>query len=660
MSVRFYKLQLVIGLFALACGHPLDPPTPHGYIDPSSTVVETEPSDEPPSVRDPHISAPTATVIGTAHTPGATPLQTPRVRGEWLPSSSDRLGFLSADYKRYSIWDAKVVGLHCSQTRCLAATRHGGLFETSSLGDWRPLTTSLPTLERVYFGANVWVACPADGRHALIAEGDDARWYRGDFHCTSGVYHGISLDGSEALVLDRGQLRIGPIGHGVSRRFELPIDNPRVLIADEELVFIFGDSGMAVSNRLTPNFTVLPAIPHLQDVYAGAIGPKGLIVVVGQGRANAPPVALSYDRGRTWVAPDWPHRVAALHYVSVGLDGRFALTRDGGRGTAFVGDPLGRQWARVETGAPLRGPSAPWRSDFVYASPLGLGLSPDERGLYPLQLDQSLSQIIGSGLNLLGLGQRGDVFRSADGGLTWFAAGPSHRLGFTKLLHVRGDHLIGMGHGTAGYSADRGQTWRVESMPNGCGPVWLVGDGLSQFAGCTDGATFRRDGVDGPWSVMATLRGFTQAVWSSDAQELYLWHGPTSRLHLSADRGVTWSEIELPELGHDGVRSMRTAPDSIAFLTGSGRIARFDTDSRQLFWLSSQSPTLPNIDAFHQFADASFLLLNHAELWQNTPENGLEFVMSVPGSERLMVLRNGDLFLGGSQTMTRLQRVTDH
>ena len=135
-------------MFALACGHPLDPPTPHGYIDPSSTVVETEPSDEPPSVRDPHIPAPTATVIGTAHTPGATPLQTPRVRGEWLPSSSDRLGFLSADYKRYSIWDAKVVGLHCSQTRCLAATRHGGLFETSSLGDWRPLTTSLPTLER--------------------------------------------------------------------------------------------------------------------------------------------------------------------------------------------------------------------------------------------------------------------------------------------------------------------------------------------------------------------------------------------------------------------------------------------------------------------------------------------------------------------------------
>ena len=141
------------------------------------------------------------------------------------------------------LWDADVVGLRCRQDRCLAATRHGGLFQTSPLGDWRPLATSLPVLERVYFGTDFWVGCPADGRQALIVDGDGTRWYRGDFQCSNAGYHSVSLDASEPLVLDRGQLRVGPLGHGVSRRFELPLENPKVIVADEQLVLIFRGFG---------------------------------------------------------------------------------------------------------------------------------------------------------------------------------------------------------------------------------------------------------------------------------------------------------------------------------------------------------------------------------------------------------------------------------
>ena len=89
----------------------------------------------------------------------------------------------------------------------------------------------------------------------------------------------------------------------------------------------------------------------------------------------------------------------------------------------------------------------------------------------------------------------------------------------------------------------------------------------------------------------------------------------------------------------------------------SGRIARFDPFSRQLFWLSSEVPTLPDIDAFHEFSDGDRLILNDEGVWQLTAESGLELVASVPGSERLMVLNSGDLFLGGYGVMTRLQRV---
>ena len=653
-----YRLHLALGLLVLGCGQPLDAPTPHGYVGYNSGNVETTYTHgDVPAMSEARSPSLALTVNGRVNAPASTPLQTRRLGGEWSPDSLDGQSFLGGHYRRYMLWDADVVGLRCRQDRCLAATRHGGLFQTSPLGDWQPLATSLPVLERVYFGTDFWVGCPADGRQALIVDGDGTRWYRGDLQCSNAGYHSVSLDATEPLVHDSGQLRVGPLGHGVSRRFELPLENPKVIVADEQLVLIFGDSGIAVSNQVDPSFTLLPAVPHLQHVYSGAIGPKGLIVVVGQGRANAPPVALSYDRGQTWVAPAWPHREAVLHYISVGLDGRFALTRHGGRGTAYLGDPLGRRWTPVSTGAPLHGPSTAFRSDFAFASPVGLVLAPDERGLYPLQLDQSLSQILGSGNNLLGLGHRGDVFRSTDGGLTWFAAGPSHRLGFKKLLHVQGERLIGMGHGTVGYSSDGARTWWVESMPNGCDPVWLVGDALSQFAGCTDGITFRRDGVDGTWSVMHQSSGSRHAAWSVDRQELYLWHGPTSQLRRSVDRGLNWDEIELPELDRDGIRSMQIANDSVAFLTMSGRIARFDPFSRQLFWLSSEVPTLPDIDAFHEFSDGDWLILNDEGVWQLTAESGLELVASVPGSERLMVLNSGDLFLGGYGVMTRLQRV---
>ncbi|MEE2755547.1 MAG: sialidase family protein [Myxococcota bacterium] len=658
----FFVLAALTLIFGCESG-PIEP-TPFGFVEPPEPVRSTEARDEP-TMGTLNESALSERQILFEQAPGQfhSPAQT-RVMGSFQRGLDlqDQSPFLGSEYRRTILTDEILVGLDCAETGCIAASRSGGLFRTDTYGDWRAMPSNLPALKRFYIGVDAWIACPLSGRKALLSQDRGQTWLLADFHCSRYTAKTVVNTPEITAVLDGDRLRLGGFFDDLIRWIPAPVEQPECLFVGAGALVVVGRSHVAVSTDGGRTYETSPKAFELAPVRDGVVTDKGGIVVVGDAPAGQSPVAMSHDFGASWVRPpSWPGRDPRADFIARARDGRFAVSKAFGRAHVFVGDPLGVYWSEMAARESSLGPIAPYRSGFLVSTTRGIAVSPSQRGVYRLGLDQPIRDLVAiSQHEYIGVGAYGGVYRSHDRGLTWYPAGPGHSLPFTHILHLEGQRLVAAGAGLIGQSDDGGVTWSLHSTENGCSADWLVGGPESHFVGCADGTVLGRRTHHGGWRLLSTpwAVNSTQGVWLPDSESLVLMNVDTDHLLKSTDHGYTWTEVELD--AGEPIRALDAVGETLSLRTASGRLAWTVNGTPQWQWLSSERALLGNALAHRRFNDGRWLVLDESTLWRIEAGLQLDAISDSANATGLKLLKSGDIVLLSPQSTTLLSRVSGH
>lgn len=184
---------------------------------------------------------------------------------------------------------------------------------------------------------------------------------------------------------------------------------------------------------------------------------------------------------------------------------------------------------------------------------------------------------------------RGGVWRSLDGGITWRAL--TDHLPFPAITSLAGDGTYiyaGTGHGVVLYSSDGGDSWNWSAIPGAVrvSSVVMSYDGSIVAGVESEGVYVSRDRgrtwtrrLALPRTIPVLVRN-GERLWVEASQ----WDTPVSKqgLYRSDDGGATWSEQALP------------------FVTGSPRTLRLAAAGTTLYLAASSSTRL---EGFYRSTD---------------------------------------------------------
>jgi hypothetical protein len=563
-------------------------------------------------------------------------------------------------FTRTVITDELIVGLHCEANLCVAASKDGGLFTTDSFGDWYPQPTTLPSLTRFFADANIWVACPTQGRPALLSTDGGTAWRELNFSCGHEGHRTLDLAGTRTVVLFGGRIRIGLITGGGYRWIESPIPDAHGIASRGNHILLLSASQSAVSSNAGQTFRVVSHDLPLTQVYDIALSPKGIAAAVGQAELGERPFGLSHDGGLTWTTPTtWPTRSDRLDFVTMASDGRLAASSLNGGQQSVQSDAQGMTWRVVDTNHTLGGAVAEYGNGFAFASPRGIAIAPRQGGMYLLGLTQPLVAIEQIQPRVaLGLGVFGGIYRSEDGGTLWYEIPRTSGLSLTHLLHLGRGNLVALGESIASYSSDSGLTWTVVSTPNGCSANWLTTAGDQLMGGCADGSMIRSSDGGRHWD----LAHDDSHVYLRHARWVFAWgmlvglDVDGQRLHYSNDMGTTWRDVMVQ--GAEAVAEIQNTPTGLSIRTISGRLATCDGLSSSWAWLNSLRPIIPDATAHRKLADGRWIVLGPKSVWALSVHGQARSLAPANGAHSIQTTPSGDVLLLAPTHTLRLARKT--
>lgn len=415
---------------------------------------------------------------------------------------------------------------------------------------------------------------PVTGRLVVNVGGDARMWAGADGW--SAELKGLRLDGDQNLQVD-----------GARRRVYARNQNGALVALDLDSLALRGVA------QISPDETVVGL--NLRDGLLYMARELGHLTVVAESSVGDTLMTATGD----WPPPDSPVRVLAVL-----PDGRMAAAWEA-REIGFSVDGGNRWNGKVAGGLVLAVPPQFDSDRTVLFAPDSLGVFRSEDGGMSWQIssaglrnfdvewvafspnhtvDGMAYLYARTGLNMFGFPQRGELYRSGDGGRTWQAM-PSQSKGLESVAVTdgAGAALVAVcadgpmpGPGVFAGSPDQGMTWQNQ----GASPAFPVMGGLSAaplyakwgvgFIFGTDGALYRSQDFGTTWSEV--WRGAPQGIswghtgtWASIAygpdievgRPVFLvlkWDAiqdgqarPQGVLYVSADGGLTWQSGRLPE-----------------------------------------------------------------------------------------------------------------
>jgi len=267
------------------------------------------------------------------------------------------------------------------------------------------------------------------------------------------------------------------------------------------------------------------------------------------------------------------------------------------------------------------------------------------------------------GPRLVGVGERGTIFLSDDGGLGWRQALTPNAMLLTAIAVVDAQRLAAVGHdGVILLSDDTGERWRmVFAAPEDEEPlldVWFDGTGrgfavgaYGRFLETLDrGDTWQQrhlDGNDLHYNAMAR------------AGDALLLAGEAGLLLRSEDGGQEWTALDAPYAG--SFFGLLELPGHRLLLFGMRGHAYLSENAGDS-WQEVETGTTLSIFGGHVLADGRVVLVGQNGLVLLGDDHGRRFVevdaaSSNTFSTAIGAGRNGDVLLLGEQGYTRLRLV---
>ena len=485
MGHRFIIAALCI-LALISCDGEEQPVTPFGTLHGPPPIRQVIAENQP---REASSSGP---VLQTApgwsfdsDLPGRPRTEIPRI--EELPGWHFVPRTVSPRVGRMVVADEDIIGIDCGDDHCIALSGHGGVFRTIEFGDWTPKDSDLPRLRQVYFDGHHILACPEDARLAWYSQDRGEHWSHLDFPCGADG-EPAHLDGVFSVLVQANHFRFGAMIGGRYEWLPLPVETVDAVYSDWARLLFFTPDGIVRSDGGDHRFSLSETSVGLRYTRAVVGDEKGMIVAVGDARDDAP-VSISMDGGHVWYQPEmWPAHVQSLESLYLAPDRRIVATSDAMPFSSFESSDLGKTWQIFPMRRRPVGGISSLPGALVFATDRGIGFSPHTDGVRPLRLNQPLVRatyiqprvVIGAGLY-------GGLFRSVDGGETWYSIPETHGFVFVDVVHLGGNQLVAWAPDTLRISIDGGEQWFGAPRPENCEIEELIGrDGLIVLR-CLDG-----------------------------------------------------------------------------------------------------------------------------------------------------------------------------
>lgn len=640
----------VLTLLLAACGPAdVEPPTARAVLPPPlrPPVPVARPEPAPPIAEPPEPTRPPAPPdIGGGHG-GERP---PPLDIEPLPPPWPRAAFdvAATSLGRRVVAAEDIVGLvSFGDDGALAVDATGGLFRGGPMGAFRPEPTALPDgVTRLFAMDDALVACgPGEARFSLDR---GLSWGRLGFACGAEGRRTIAVTEGRVYALAGGRLRVGPVPSGRFELLDLPLAAPVALGAKGEHVVVFGaDGDVAWSEDGGATFepAVLPSLA-LEEVRDVAFGIKGVAVAVGRSAPDRPTVLVSRDAGRSWLAEvDLPRRTDDLAAVAANALGHFVAVPAAPGGVALRSDHSGRGWAPVDVRAPLQGAVTAHRGGFLLGTPRGVAHALEVRGPRRAGLDRVLWDAVYLHPQVaVGAGADGGLFRTTDGGVTWWLVPGTEGVRFDGVAAPGGAGVVAVGRGLFWRSEDAGARWTQTPPPSSCAVRWVrfAGESGAGLAGCAAGEVLRSDDGGRAWRVVAELARPIEPVAWLDAQRAAALDADRGKLYVTSDRGASWQTLPLA-LDDEPVH-LESAPLGLSLVTRSGALGTTTDPHGGWSWRRPEVPLAGEVRWHRMLAEDRVLVLTDRAL-HDVRGARVHLLGSTPGAERFTLTGDGGVLV---------------
>lgn len=657
--VRLSSVLLVLATL-MACEGEQRSVTPYGYYAPEvATAVERTPDD-----RD-RRSAPLfpwaqvsegkndkSTIAGAyIEEPAGTPAVVHE--GSWHTG----INGVGRQFQRRVVTDQVLVGVHCTDSKCVALSEAGGVFVTTPFGDWQPVATPLPRLSRSFGNGQRVVACPSSGLAARASQDWGRSWSVLGYSCGQGGRRTVDFRSGPGWAIVGQRIRSGDPISGVFRMIDSPIPAPTTLTALDNQLVLFGPGSMAISSDAGESFTVLEPPPGLLEVRDAVLDSKGLLAVVGRARTGSSPIAVSLNEGRTWIqTPPLPVRESQFDHVVIDAERHIVVSAMSKESDAIYSGNMGRLWALVEARHPLRGALTLFGEGVLFGTSRGIAVPVGERGIYPMGLDQPLRDIVfADPMRAVGAGVNGGLYRTVDAGRTWYLAPGTEGLPITHVERS-GSTLVAVGPGFYRWSETAGRRWFAAEAETSCEPTWMSTVGQSVLLGCAGGDLSVSDDHGRTWRSVETPLDFDQVLQIGHEGSWIALGADGSTYFVSTDGGANW--VESNAWTSAPVARLAVSAAGIALLTENGDLGVLRPETQEIVWVEDEvTDRFLEIREMRVLDSGRLLILDGHGLWVVEPGGDGELRVPYSAGRSFELVGDGGIMVLGHTSTTHLTRV---